>query len=52
MPPSLGGWMPYNKTITMPAYVQDIAKVQIWCAWAEVNLGEASFDQPVQLTSR
>ena len=24
----------------------------IWCAWAEVNLGEASFDKPVQLTSK
>jgi len=26
--------------------------VQIWCAWAEANLGEASFDKPVQLTSK
>jgi hypothetical protein len=33
----------YNRTITVPSYVKDIAKVQIWCAWAEAVLGEASF---------
>jgi hypothetical protein len=32
-----------NKTITVPCYVKDIAKVQIWCAWAETLLGEAAF---------
>jgi hypothetical protein len=37
----------YNQSITVPAYVPDIAKVQIWCAWAETLLGEASFAQPV-----
>jgi hypothetical protein len=42
----------FNMSITVPEYVHDIAKVQIWCAWAEVNLGEASFEKPVQLTSR
>jgi hypothetical protein len=42
----------YNKAITVPDYVHDIAKVQIWCAWAEVLLGEASFHKPVELTSR
>jgi hypothetical protein len=41
-----------NRSITLPAYVQDVSKVQIWCAWAEVVLGEASFDHPLQLTSR
>ncbi len=41
-----------NRTITLPAYVPDVSKVQIWCAWAEAVLGEASFDHPVQLTSR
>jgi hypothetical protein len=41
-----------NRTITLPAYVPDVSKVQIWCAFAEVVLGEASFDHPVQLTSR
>ena len=37
----------YNKSITLPAYVKDVAKVIIWCAWAETNLGEASFKSPV-----
>jgi hypothetical protein len=35
-----------NKTITLPAYVKDVAKVQIYCAWAEALLGEATFDTP------
>jgi hypothetical protein len=35
----------YNKTITLPAYIHDVAKVQIWCAWAETLLGEAGFNQ-------
>lgn len=38
-----------NRSITLPAYVQDIAKVQMWCAWAEVVLGEASFAMPVAM---
>ena len=42
----------FNKSITVPEYVHDIAKVQIWCAWAEANLGEASFEKPLQLTSK
>jgi hypothetical protein len=41
-----------NRSITLPAYVPDVSKVQIWCAYAEVVLGEASFSQPVQLSSR
>ena len=40
----------FYKSIVVPEYVHDIAKVQIWCAWAEVNLGEASFEKPLQLT--
>lgn len=32
-----------NKSITLPAYIADVAKVQIWCSFAEVNLGEATF---------
>jgi hypothetical protein len=35
-----------NKTITLPAFVKDVAKVQIYCAWAEALLGEATFDAP------
>ena len=38
----------YNKSITLPDYIPDVAKVQIWCAFAETNLGEASFDEPVK----
>ena len=38
----------YNQTIEVPSYVHDVAKVQIWCAWAEVLLGEASFATPVK----
>ena len=38
----------YNKKIEVPSYVKDVAKVIIWCAWAESNLGEASFDKPVK----
>ena len=36
-----------NMAITVPAYVSSIAKVQIWCAWAEVVLGETAFASPV-----
>jgi hypothetical protein len=38
-----------NTSITLPAYIQDVAKVQMWCAWAEVVLGEASFTRPVAM---
>lgn len=37
----------FNKSITLPTYVPDVAKVQIWCAFAETLLGEASFSSPV-----
>lgn len=36
-----------NTTITLPAHIQDVAKVQMWCAWAEVVLGEAAFAAPI-----
>ena len=35
-----------NRRIVLPGYVKDVAKVVIWCAWAETNLGEAAFEQP------
>ena len=41
-----------NKSITVPAYVPDISKVQIYCAYVEMSLGEASFEQPLQPTGR
>ena len=41
-----GGKM--NRKITVPKYVPNIAKVQIWCAFAETNLGEAAFEHPIK----
>ncbi|HEV8438860.1 MAG TPA: hypothetical protein VGT40_12255 [Methylomirabilota bacterium] len=38
-----------NTSITLPAYIRDVAKVQMWCAWAEVVLGEASFTKPIAM---
>lgn len=40
-----------NRTIALPSYVHDVARVQIWCAWAEVLLGEASFGKPITTAS-
>ncbi len=40
-----------NRTISVPSYVHDVTKVQIWCAFAEVLLGEASFDKPVMIAA-
>ena len=37
----------YKKEIVVPSYVKNVSKVVIWCAWAEANLGEASFSSPV-----
>jgi hypothetical protein len=45
---NLTGGDTLRKKITLPAYVKDVAKVQIYCAWAETVLGEASFSQPVK----
>lgn len=36
-----------NMSITLPAYIKDVAKVQIYCAWAEALLGEAPFSAPL-----
>jgi hypothetical protein len=42
---SLGGLVKdrVNMSITLPDYVKDVAKVQIYCSWAEAVLGEAPF---------
>lgn len=32
-----------KKSITLPDYIGDVAKVQIYCSWAEAVLGEALF---------
>ena len=37
-----------KREVAVPTYVKDIAKVQVYCAWAEVLLGESSFSSPVQ----
>ena len=51
---SLGGLAKdrINMSITLPAYVKDIAKVQIYCAWAEAVLGEAPFTAPLMTMNR
>ena len=41
-----------NTRIVVPGYVPDIAKVQMYCAWAEVVLGEASFSRPIVADNR
>ncbi|MGE0812634.1 MAG: hypothetical protein AB7O28_19260 [Vicinamibacterales bacterium] len=40
-----------NRSITLPGYIQDIAKVQIYCAWAEAVLGETTFGSTMRLTN-
>ena len=37
-----------NRTVTVPSYVRDVTKVQVWCAFAETLLGEASFPKTVR----
>lgn len=46
---SLGGLAKDRITtsITLPAHIKDVVKVQIYCAWAEAVLGEASFGSRV-----
>lgn len=39
-----------NRSIVLPAYVRDVARVQIYCAWAEAVLGETTFDTTIRLT--
>jgi len=45
---SLGGLVKdrINMSITLPGYIEDVAKVQIYCAWAEAVLGETSLAVP------
>ena len=37
-----------KREVTVPNYVRNIAKVQVYCAWAQILLGEASFSEPVE----
>jgi len=36
-----------KREVVVPSYVPDIARVQVYCAWAEVLLGEAGFSSPI-----
>jgi len=36
-----------KREVMVPSYIHDIVKVQVYCAWAEVLLGEASVSAPV-----
>ena len=36
-----------KREVIVPGYVHDIVKVQVYCAWAEVLLGEANFSSAV-----
>lgn len=38
-----------NRSITLPSYITDIAKVQIYCAWAEAVLGETTFENTLTM---
>ncbi len=40
-----------KREIEVPSFVRDISKVQVYCAWAQVLLGEASFSSPVTLAA-
>lgn len=37
-----------KREVVVPRYVSNVVKVQVYCAWAEVLLGEASFSSPVK----
>lgn len=37
-----------KRMVVVPPYVNNIAKVQVYCAWAEVILGEAPFSSAVK----
>jgi hypothetical protein len=41
-----------NMSITLPTYIRDVAKVQIYCAWAEAVLGEAPFTAPLMTMNK
>jgi hypothetical protein len=40
-----------NTVIALPSFIQDVAKVQIYCAWAEAVLGETTFPGTLKLTN-
>lgn len=38
-----------NREIELPSHIKSVAKVQVWCSFAEVVLGEAKFAKPISL---
>lgn len=38
-----------NKSIVLPGYIHNVARVQMWCSFVESVLGEAPFAKPVAL---
>ena len=38
-----------NRTIIVPGHIGDVVKVQIWCSYVEVLLGEAAFEKPMKM---
>lgn len=36
-----------NLEVALPKYIKSVKSVQIWCSFAEVNLGEAKFAKPI-----
>lgn len=38
-----------HREIVLPKFVKSVAKVQVWCSFAEVLLGEAAFPKAVML---
>ena len=36
-----------KREVVVPSYIRDIVKVQVYCAWAEILLGEAGFSSPI-----
>src|SRR6185503_10809075 len=41
-----------NTSITLPSYIKDVAKVQIYCAWAEAVLGDEPFSAQLMTMNR
>jgi hypothetical protein len=37
-----------NRTITLPSYIHSVARVQVWCSFVQVLLGETSFDKTIK----
>jgi hypothetical protein len=37
-----------KRQVAVPSYIPNVAKVQVYCAFAEVLLGEAAFSSPVK----